>query len=749
MFKSPLFAAMIALSLGAVLASSQSAYAQEAPMIRGTLKDVTTGKPVAGASVFNKATGEAAITDDQGNFEFAIPADGPTTLVVIDPSYQRTEAKFDGKRPVTIEVEPISVRGEEIVVEAERERASAGETTMKREEIMRVPGSRGDALAAVKNLPGVANAQGFGPNAGVVIRGSAPADSRVFVDGFEIPILYHLGGIQSVIPSEMIDDLVYAPGAFGVDQGRASAGTINVISRKGARELSGFAEVSFINTLAQLQGPLGKKGSFAVAARRSYIDAIIPLFVQDSAALAFTALPRYYDYQGRADYELAKNLKLNAFVFGSDDKFAISTDGQDPDEPSRFENTARFTRAIASLTYDKPGRFNRLSISGMTQRTGLTLGTDRFLRIKPDTATIRDEARIQAAKGIAVIAGGEAEARDLSVRVKLPRPPREGDPSDPGLTTETLLDTTRENTSTTLAAWSALELVPHNAFKATAGVRVDNFRYNNVVVAQPRVQTRTRLSETTSFLAAGGLYTRPPDSNDEGLQASLKPERSWQTSMGFEEKIVPGITLTTTLYYNWRRDMITQAQERTTGGTMDGSTTYTNDGIGRSLGAEVLLQARTKKFFGWIAYTLARSQRKDSDMEKWRYFDSDQMHNLVVLGSYKFGKDDKWQVGGRFQYTSGAPYTPVTGSIFDSDRNTYVPQYGHVNSERNPAQHQLDVRIDRAFKFQDWKLSAYLDVQNVYVNPPVVGYDYNTNYTERTEMTGLPILPSFGVRGEF
>src|SRR5688572_29028290 len=207
MFKSPLVAAAIAISLGAALATSQSAYAQEAPLIRGTLKDVTTGKPVAGASVFNKATGEAAITDEQGNFEFAIPADGPTTLVVIDPSYQRTEAKFDGKHAVAIEVEPISVRGEEIVVEAERERATAGETTMRREEIMRVPGARGDALAAVKNLPGVANAQGFGPNAGVVIRGSAPADSRICVDGFEIPILYHLGGIQSVIPSEMIEDL--------------------------------------------------------------------------------------------------------------------------------------------------------------------------------------------------------------------------------------------------------------------------------------------------------------------------------------------------------------------------------------------------------------------------------------------------------------------------------------------------------------------------------------------------------------
>ena len=131
--------------------------------------DATTGKPVPGATIFNTDTGEMVVTDDEGNFEF-VTSEGPANLVVIDPSYAKTPQRFDGEHAVTITLEPVSVRGEEILVEAERERTSSGETTMKREEIARVPGSRGDALAAVKNLPGVANTQGFGPNAGLVIR---------------------------------------------------------------------------------------------------------------------------------------------------------------------------------------------------------------------------------------------------------------------------------------------------------------------------------------------------------------------------------------------------------------------------------------------------------------------------------------------------------------------------------------------------------------------------------------------------
>ncbi len=749
MLKSPLLAAVIAAFAGAVTLSAPTAYAQEFPPIHGKVRDATSGKPVAGASVFNKDTGEQAITDDEGNFELVTGGEAPANIVIIDPSYKRTDAKYDGKNPLSITLEPVSLRGEEIIVEVEREHTTAGETTMRREEIVRIPGSRGDALSAVKNLPGVANTQGFGPNTGLVIRGSSPADSRVFIDGFEIPILYHLGGIQSVLPSDMIDDLVYTPGAFGVELGRASAGTINVKTRTGARELTGFAEVSFIHAATMLQGPIGNKGSFAFAARRSYIDALIPLVVSNSDQLSFTALPRYYDYQARADYQLTKHLKLSAFLLGSDDKFAIATDGQDPNEPSRFENTERFTTAIASATYDKPGTYNKLSVAAITQRSGLTLGDDRFLRVKPDTLTIRDEARIKLADRVTLIAGGEGQIRNVSVRVKLPRPPKEGEPTEPDLQDDTLLDVTRNVTTSSSAVWSALEVQPTKWLKTTAGIRIDDFRYNDTTVVQPRVQSRITISKSSAVLAAGGLYTRPPDNMDENLDKQLKPERSIQTSVGIEEKIAKGITFTGTVYYNDRSDLLVAAAARDAGMTSDGTGTYTNGGTGRSYGAEMMLQLRGEKFFGWAAYTYARSERQDTPMSETRLFDTDQTHNLVALGSMKFGKADRWQLGGRFQLTSGSPFTPATGAVFDSDRNAYRPQYAATNSQRNPAQHQLDVRLDRAFAFKSWKLAAYLDIANVYVNAPVVGYEYNTNYTKRTAQTGIPILPSFGLRGEF
>jgi outer membrane receptor protein involved in Fe transport len=522
---------------------------------------------------------------------------------------------------------------------------------------------------------------------------------------------------------------------------------IDVSSREGSRELGGFAEVSFINAAAMLQGPIGEHGSFAIAGRRSYIDALIPLVVQDSSSLAFTALPRYYDYQARADYRFSKHVKLSGFLFGSDDKFGVTTDGQDPDQPSQLDNKQRFTRGIVSLTYDEPGLYNKLAASAMTLRNDTTLADDRFLHVKPDTISARDEARVAITDRIGIVAGGEVQATDVSVRVKLPRPPHEGDPSNPGLTSETVIDTENSRTQTDSAVWGALDVKPTGWFKATAGVRVDDFRYNRATVVEPRVQTRTTLSKETAVLAASGLYTRPPDNMDENLDPKLEPERSWQSSVGIEQKVGKGLTFTGTVYYNDRSDMLVPAMARSDGGSTDGTGAYENAGTGTSYGAELLLQARTDRFFGWAAYTFSRSKRVDRPMEEERLFDSDQTHNLIVLGSYKL--DTKWQVGGRFQLTSGSPYTPVVGAVFDSDRNTYNPTYGQTNSQRNPIQHQLDVRVDRYFQFKTWKLAGYLDVQNVYVNAPVVGYQYNANYTKRTETTGIPILPSFGVRGEF
>jgi hypothetical protein len=88
----------------------------------------------------------------------------------------------------------------------------------------------------------------------------------------------------------------------------------------------------------------------------------------------------------------------------------------------------------------------------------------------------------------------------------------------------------------------------------------------------------------------------------------------------------------------------------------------------------------------------------------------------------------------------------VIGAEFDSDRNLHIPTPGEVNSDRAPMHHQLDVRIDYAWKWGSAEMLAYLDVQNVYLDRSIVTYFYSYDYSQRSAFESLPLLPSAGLR---
>ena len=126
----------------------------------------------------------------------------------------------------------------------------------------------------------------------------------------------------------------------------------------------------------------------------------------------------------------------------------------------------------------------------------------------------------------------------------------------------------------------------------------------------------------------------------------------------------------------------------------------------------------------------------------------DQTHILTVLGSYRLGRG--WEFGARFRLVSGNLYTPNTYGFYDENNATYLPQAAYPqNGARLPSFNQLDLRVDKTWTFRTWQLSAYLDVQNVYNQGNVEGTSYNYNSTLMQYATGIPFLPSFGLRGEF
>jgi len=162
----------------------------------------------------------------------------------------------------------------------------------------------------------------------------------------------------------------------------------------------------------------------------------------------------------------------------------------------------------------------------------------------------------------------------------------------------------------------------------------------------------------------------------------------------------------------------------------------------------MLRYAEDERFFGWVSYTLFRSERTNGPGQPSELFYLDQPQILTLLGSVNLGKG--WEIGTRFRYVTGNIYTPCEGGLFSSTQTGYVCFSGPTNSKRLPPFHQLDIRIDKRFHIGDADLSIYLDIINVYnrVNPDVMAYNYN--FTQQKPATAsFPFIPSLGIRVEF
>lgn len=162
----------------------------------------------------------------------------------------------------------------------------------------------------------------------------------------------------------------------------------------------------------------------------------------------------------------------------------------------------------------------------------------------------------------------------------------------------------------------------------------------------------------------------------------------------------------------------------------------------------MLRYADDERFFGWLSYTLSRSERTWAPGEPSTLFNLDQTHVATLLASYALGKG--WELGARFRYVTGNLYTPCYGGTFNAIATSYVCNDGPALSRRLPPFHQLDIRAEKRWIFEDFTLAAYLDLINAYnrENPDFIGYNYD--YTKsRPQTASLPIVPSLGLRGEF
>ena len=627
---------------------------------------------------------------------------------------------------------------EEVRVKGERRPREVTKRSIPRDEIALIPGTNGDALRSLQNLPGVARPPPFGGQ--LVVRGSAPQDTQYFVDGTNVPLVYHFGGLSSVLPTEVLDKIDFYPGNFGAQYGRGMGGIVDIAVRgpRNDGKLHGMAQVDFIDARIVAERSLGKGWSFLVGGRRSYFDLWLGPILEQAGGVS--TAPRYYDYQVMLKKEIGPDHELRFFLFGSDDRIEIfgADGGGDFVLGGGIRALTAFWRLQARYLYkiDSKTRITAVAAYG-GDRINFGFGSNH-LDLSTQPLSARAEVSHRIARPATLNVGMDILYGPYDIDVRFPRPPRPGQPQ--GALAEPPLTQVVSDAVYMPAAYIDAELVPRKGTRIVPGFRAD---YTNQIKRwdlSPRIVARQDLTSSgprTTVKGGVGMYYQPPDPAELDPvfgQPGLKTYRAVHYALGMEQEVGSHVEVSVEGFYKSLDRLVVQDAK--------------NSGDGRVYGTEWLLRWKNDpKLFGWIAYTLMRSERRDSEQELLRLFEYDQTHILTAIISKAL--PDGWRIGGRFRFVSGNLYTRNNYGALDVDRSSYEPVSSFpLFGTRLGAFHQLDFRIDKTLDAKPLKLTAYLDIQNVYFHRSEEGMSYSFNYTRREPVLGLPILPILGLRGD-
>jgi TonB family protein len=710
-----------------------------------------TREPVDGLTALVEENGRS-FTSVAGTLEVSDLPPGAYTLYVPEEEWVEVRQPFEVKEGEAGEAELWAERrygtSHQTVIRAPREARFVAKLTLQATELARLPGSGGDPLKMIENLPGLARSP-FGGGQ-LIVFGADFLDSHVLLDSQPMWWFYHFGGLYSTINPAFIDRIDFMPAAFDASYGNAIGGIVDVRLKDELLDgVHGAVDVNIVHAGAIVGFPYSEDGDLTFALRRSYIDAVLKLVFMGNEDFGLTTAPVYYDYQFQWRHRFGSRNRVRLFVNGSDDAMEVLNKRNSMSEPTfvgslglsmwihaaSFEWESDITQDLKSVLSAKvlPMGFDMNVFGSMKLKV-----TQLPIHLREDLEwRIRDDLRLRAGLQALVTVGW--------LDVRAPHVPYGGAVPAP-LGNQDIIEANERISVADLAPWASLEWQPFPWWTIVPSVRMDAWVGDwKRVYADPRLSMRFQIDEQWAVKAATGLYQQTPPVftfSKEFGGGDLGPESAVHLLAGVEWQPLPDLFLQVEGFYKHLYNQVEPSNDKTV--------RYTNDGYGRAFGGDFLLRVNPGgwHFFGWLAYTYVVAQRWDFARDDWRSSDTDQRHVLNVVGTYEL--PHHWYIGLRFRLASGYPYTPVTGSVFDADTDQYVPiPSPWKNSARLPLFHQLDLRVDKEWIFDNWKLALYLEVQNVYNNRAAEAIQYSYDYGQTDWVSGLPILPVFGIKGEF
>lgn len=751
--------------------------------IKGFIMDSATEEAIPFGNVFikNIAPKLGTVANEDGYYVINNVPNGNYTVVFSLVGYKTKEVKVKviGNRIITQNVllEEDTEVLDDVVITADRQKRETkiltGVVSLDPKEITQFSvGGDPDIIKAIQVLPGVITTGDQGGQ--VYIRGGAPIQNLILLDGMVIYNPFHSIGFFSVFDVDIVRSADVYSGGFAAEYGSRNSAVMDIKTRDPNRKrFSGKVSSSTYTSKLLLEAPLGEKNrngfsstSVLVSGKTSYLDKTSSIFYP-YVETEFGELPfSFNDLYAKLTTQANNGSKLNVFGFSFDDAVSFGT------------NNSVAWNSIgggADFTVVPPG--------------SSTLISGDFSYSQYEIISI-ENGGTPSSSGITGFNGG------LDFTYFL----RENDEFKYGVeaigySTEFSLGTEvggsidQVQNTTELGAYFQYKL-KQDRLIVQPGLRIHHYSSLSETSIEPRIGVKYNINEYLRVKASGGWFSQnliaanndrdvvnlfygflsgtadvPSEFRGETLTSDL--QKATHIIAGFEIEVNSKTTVNIEGYIkdfsqitNLNRNKIYEVAP--TDREVDEilvSDYIVEQGIARGL--DFLVKYQDKDLYLWLTYSLGKITRDDGITVYAPHFD--RRHNLNFVGTYAFGKDKLWETSLRYNFGTGFPFTPTQAYYADhpfttengqvdvaydytTENGDFGTLYGTLNSKRLPNYHRVDVSVKRTIPISDNQILEISGGATNILNYENVFYFDTQNFTRINQ---LPIMPTLSVNYSF
>ncbi len=768
--------------MGLVLVSLVSE-AQNTATVRGFVYEKSTGEPIIYTNVYFEGTSIGSATDVNGYFAISMIPPGTYNLMItflgmdtlkesitLKAGDMITKNLYMTKASYNLNMVQISAESHEAKTET---KTSVTKITPKQINSLPSFGGSPDLAQYLQVLPGVIFTGDQGGQ--LYIRGGAPIQNKVLLDGMVIYNPFHSIGLFSVFDTDIMRSADVYTGGFGAEYGGRISSIMDITTRSGNKKrMSGSLGVSPFLAKALIEGPINKQknpndnsSSFIFSVKHSYLDetstSLYSYIDEDGLPYRFT------DYYGKLSFNANNGSNVNFFGFNFDDRVNYQQIAQY--NWKSFGGGMNFVVIPAATAALIKGIFAYSSYD--IQMTDQTLLPKRSL-INGFNGGLNFTyflGKDELTYGLEML-GFKTDLEFYNAANRLIQ---------------------QEQNTTELAGFLKYKMAlgEKEAFLLEPSFRLHFFASLSTVSPEPRLAMKYNISDHLRVKMAAGLYSQnlissssdrdvvnlfygfisgpenlPSTFNGEPITHKL--QKAQHLVAGIEYDLVLNKEKNMTLVFNLEGyyKNFSQLTNINKNKVYNDEPAYydkpdylkkdfvVEEGLAKGIDFSVKLDYR--RIYLWGVYSLGYVNRFDGIVEYLPHYD--RRHNVNLVGTYKAGKTFDWEFSVRWNLGSGFPFTLTQGfypqlTFSDGITTDYITSnedlgiiYAEINTGRLPYYHRLDISIKRIFYItENSQLDVNLSVTNAYDRQNIFYFD-RVSY-ERVDQ--LPIMPSIGVNWKF